>query len=197
MNLLVSKNLENQIEGSFDQCIRTLTDAKKLTKKIIKALSIIQLVFENNGKVIAFGNGGSAADAQHFVAEFVGRFKKERRSLPAIAFTTDSSIITSIANDYNFNKIFERQCESLVDKNDVVVAISTSGNSENVLKGVKMAKKRGAKIVGLSGKDGGKLVKMVDVAILAPSNSTPRIQEVHRLILHIICDIIDEKISKI
>ena len=187
-----SKKLPDNLIQQFDECIKLLTDSKILVPSIIKSSKLISTSLKNKNKLISFGNGGSAADAQHFVAEFVGRFRKERKSLPAIAFTTDTSILTSIGNDYSFDKIFERQCESLVSKGDIVLAISTSGKSKNVISGVKMAKKNGAKIICLTGSKTTELVKISDISIQIPSNSTPRIQEVHRLILHLICDIVEQ-----
>jgi D-sedoheptulose 7-phosphate isomerase len=187
-----SETLTNNLIQQFDDCVKLLTDSKFLIPLIIKSSKLISLSLKNKNKLVSFGNGGSAADSQHFVAEFVGRFQKERKSLPAIAFTTDTSILTSIGNDYNFNKVFERQCESLVSKGDTVLAISTSGKSKNVLNGVKMAKKNGAKIICLTGNQTTELVKISDISIQIPSNSTPRIQEVHRLILHLICDIVEQ-----
>jgi len=187
-----SKKLPDNLIQQFDECIKLLTDSKILVPSIIKSSKLISTSLKNKNKLISFGNGGSAADAQHFTAEFVGRFRKERKSLPAIAFTTDTSILTSIGNDYSFDKIFERQCESLVSKGDVVLAISTSGKSKNVISGVKMAKKNGAKIICLTGTKTTELVKISDISIQIPSNSTPRIQEVHRLILHLICDSVEQ-----
>ena len=166
----------NDIIDEIDDSIRLLLDCIK-----------------KDGKIILFGNGGSAADAQHIAAEFVGRFKIERISMPAIALTTDSSILTSIGNDYSFELIFSRQGESLVQEGDVVIALSTSGNSINVLNGVKMAKKKKAKIIGLLGNSGGKISELSDVSIIVNSNSTPRIQEGHRLIAHIICEIVEKQ----
>ena len=170
----------NDIIDEIDDSIRLLLDCIK-----------------KDGKIILFGNGGSAADAQHIAAEFVGRFKIERISMPAIALTTDSSILTSIGNDYSFELIFSRQCESLVQEGDVVIALSTSGNSINVLNGVKMAKKKKAKIIGLLGNSGGKISELSDVSIIVNSNSTPRIQEAHRVIYHIICEIVEEELARI
>lgn len=187
-----SKKLPDNLTQQFDDLIKLLTNSKILVPSIIKSSKLISTSLKNKNKLVSFGNGGSAADSQHFVAEFVGRFQKERKSLPAIAFTTDTSILTSIGNDYNFNKVFERQCESLVSKGDTVLAISTSGKSKNVLNGVKMAKKNGAKIISLTGNQTTELVKISDISIQIPSNSTPRIQEVHRLILHLICDIVEQ-----
>ncbi len=143
------------------------------------------------------GNGGSAADCQHIAAELVGRFKSEREGLPAIALTTDTSILTAIGNDYSFNEIFARQIEALANKGDLVIGISTSGNSENVIRGILKAKKIGCYTVGLLGKDGGKLKNLVDLAIIIPSNNTPRIQECHILIGHIACEIVDKEFSDV
>ena len=187
---------EKKIEKLFDDSINTIIKSKKLKKEISKSANVISKCLEKNGKIIAFGNGGSAADSQHFVAEFIGRFQKERKSMPAIAFTTDASIITAIGNDYGFEKIFERQAESLVTKDDVVVAISTSGKSKNVVNGVKIAKQKGAKIICLTGNASKTLSNFSDVEIAIPSKSTPRIQEVHRLILHFICEIVEDRFSK-
>ncbi|WP_428324955.1 D-sedoheptulose-7-phosphate isomerase [Nitrosopumilus sp.] len=189
-------NYEKKIEKLFDDSINTISKSKKLKKEISESANIISKCLEKNGKIIAFGNGGSAADSQHFVAEFIGRFQKERKSMPAISFTTDTSIITAIGNDYGFEKIFERQSESLVRKNDVVVAISTSGKSKNVVNGVKIAKRKGAKIICLTGNTSKILSNLSDVEIAIPSKSTPRIQEVHRLILHFICEIVEDNFSK-
>lgn len=139
------------------------------------------------------GNGGSAADSQHFAAELIGRFKLERKSLPAVSLTTDTSIITALGNDYSFEVIFSRQCESLVQKNDVVVAISTSGKSKNIIKAVKISKKKGAKIIAFIGENIKPLDKYSDIVLNVPSKSTPHIQEVHRILMHIICELVEEK----
>ncbi len=147
---------------------------------------------KNNKKIIVFGNGGSAADAQHIVAEFIGRFKLERKSLPAIALTTNSSILTALANDYSFDTIFSRQCEGLVEEGDVVIGISTSGNSKNVKKGLTISKKMKATTIGLLGSKGGTIRKICDVVIIVNSSSTPRIQEAHRTIYHIICEEVEK-----
>jgi D-sedoheptulose 7-phosphate isomerase len=144
------------------------------------------------GKLIAFGNGGSGADAQHIVAEFVGRYRAERKALAAIALTTDSSALTAIGNDYGFEEIFSRQLEANGNPGDVALAISTSGNSPNVLRGVEVAKKLGIATIGLSGKTGGKMRGLVDICLCAPTESTPRIQEVHTLIIHILSGIVEK-----
>jgi len=166
------------------------------TRKIKEIAKVIADCFKKGGKFILFGNGGSAADAQHIAAELVGKFKLERKSLPAIALTTNTSILTSIANDYDFDKIFERQIESLVSNKDVVIGISTSGNSENVIKGILKAKEIGAKTVALTGRSGGKLKDKVDILLNIPSDNTPRIQEAHIMVGHIICGLVENKIFK-
>ena len=140
-----------------------------LSEKIEESIIEIIKGMKNGNKIILFGNGGSAADAQHIAAELIGRFQKERKSLPAIALTTDSSIITSLANDYSYDVIFSRQCESLVSEGDVVIGISTSGNSKNVENGVIVSKKKNAITIGLLGDDGGTIKNMVDISIIIPS----------------------------
>ena len=147
---------------------------------------------KNKKKILLFGNGGSAADAQHIAAELVGRFKKERIALPAIALTTDTSALTAIANDYDFSEVFARQVEALARPGDVAIGISTSGESENVLKGLEMAQKIGCKTIGLLGRDGGRIKDACDCAIVVGVHETARIQEMHILIGHILCAVIDE-----
>ncbi len=142
-------------------------------------------------KILICGNGGSAADSQHFAAEIVGRFEKERRAFPAIALTTDTSALTAIGNDYGFDKVFSRQVEALGEKGDILVGISTSGNSENVIKAVEKAKEMGIFTVGFLGKDGGKLKNIVDKAFIVRHSSTARIQEVHLTLEHTLCKIIE------
>ena len=183
---------DNNILNSFDESIRVISDSKKLIDEIQSASDLIIKCFSNDNKIVIFGNGGSAADSQHFAAEFIGRFQLERKSLPAISLTTDSSILTALGNDYSFDDIFSRQCESLVKKNDIVIAISTSGNSLNVINGIISSKNNGAIIIGILGNNGGKIKNLVNLPIIIPSNSTPRIQESHRLILHIICDLVEK-----
>ncbi|HQR51474.1 MAG TPA: D-sedoheptulose 7-phosphate isomerase [Methylophilaceae bacterium] len=144
----------------------------------------------NNGnKILLMGNGGSAADCQHIAAEIVGRYKRERRGLPAIALTTDTSILTSVGNDYGFQHIFSRQIEALCARDDVVIGLSTSGNSANVVAGIEAAKQAGAYTVGLTGAGGGRLADLCDVTLAMPSSDTPRIQEAHILIGHILCEL--------
>ena len=151
----------------------------------------LRACLRQGGKVIWMGNGGSAADSQHLAAEMVGRYRRERRGLAAIALTTDSSILTSVGNDYGFDHVFARQVEALCTDRDVVVGISTSGNSRNVLAGLEVARALGAHTVGLLGGDGGRIKPLCDSALVVPSADTPRIQEAHILIGHILCDLID------
>ena len=161
---------------------------------IVKIVNSIADVLSRGGKLLVFGNGGSAADAQHIAGELVGRFELERDALPAIALTTDSSVITSISNDYSFNEIFSRQIEALGTQKDVALGISTSGNSENVLAGIRKAKSMKLTTIGFSGGKGGELSKIADLCFIAPSSSTPRIQEAHITVIHIICKLVEEKL---
>ena len=151
---------------------------------------------KKDGKVIVFGNGGSASDSQHIAAELVGRFKKDRSALAGIALTTNTSVLTSLANDYGYDVVFSRQVEALGKKNDVVLGISTSGKAKNVALGIKQAKKMGIKTVALSGGDGGDIVKLADVSLVVPSKITARIQEAHITIAHIICEIIEQELCQ-
>ena len=190
-------NLINQeIKNSIRESSNIILNSENLSEKIEKTINEIIKCFNTKNKIIIFGNGGSAADAQHIVAEFIGRFQKERKSLPAIALTTDSSILTSLSNDYSYDVVFSRQCESLVSKGDVVIGISTSGNSKNVEEGIITAKNLGAITIGLLGGDGGVISKIVDIPITVESNNTARIQEVHRVIYHIICGIVERESTK-
>ena len=168
-----------------------------LRSQVGQILEIAQLMIDclkKDGKVIVFGNGGSASDSQHIAAELVGRFKKDRSALAGIALTTNTAVITSLANDYGYDVVFSRQVEALGKKNDVVVGISTSGKAKSVALGLKQAKKMGIKTVALSGGDGGEIVKLADVSLLVPSNVTARIQEAHITIAHIICEMIEQEL---
>jgi len=169
---------------------------KDCAPTIVKAASIITNCLRSGGKLLFFGNGGSAADAQHLAAEFVGRFVLERPGLSAIALTTDSSILTAVGNDYGFEQVFARQIQALGRSGDVAIAISTSGNSPNVLEGVREARKHNLKLVGMTGKDGGALARQADVAIRVPSTSTARIQECHIAIGHLFCELVDEDFNE-
>jgi len=170
-----------------------------LRSQIGSIVEIAELMIDclkKDGKVIVFGNGGSASDSQHIAAELVGRFKKDRSALAGIALTTNTAVLTSLANDYGFDVVFARQVEALGKKNDVVLGISTSGKAKNVALGIKQAKKMGIKTVALSGGDGGEIVKLADVSLLVPSKVTARIQEAHITIAHIICEMIEQELCQ-
>ena len=147
---------------------------------------------KKGNKILIFGNGGSAADAQHIAAEIVGRYKVERKGLPAIALTTDTSVLTSIGNDFGFEHLFDRQVQALANKNDVLIGISTGGTSKNVISALKLGKNNGCKVIGFSGKSGGDFNNICDINLVVASEDTPRIQEIHILIGHIICHLIDQ-----
>ncbi len=166
--------------------------ADTLAGDILEAANRIKARLQKGGKLILMGNGGSAGDSQHIAAELIGRFKKERRAIPAIALTVDTSALTALGNDYGFATIFERQLEALAQKNDAVMGISTSGNSENVARALKKANAIGAETIGLLGNDGGKIREVANLSIVIPSRDTARIQEVHITIGHIICELIEE-----
>ena len=168
------------------------TVADTLSGDILKAAKLIKSSLDKGGKLILMGNGGCEADPQHITAELVGRFKKERRAMPAIALTVDTSSLTALGNDYGLDTIFERQIEAHTRENDAVVGISTSGNSENVVRALKKAKTIGAETIGLVGNNGGKIKETANLSIVVPSNDTARIQEVHITIGHIICELIEE-----
>jgi D-sedoheptulose 7-phosphate isomerase len=189
-------DFSQQITHMFNQSIDTIKNSVSLSSEINDSVNLIINSIKNGNKLIIFGNGGSAADAQHIAAELIGRFKLERESFPAIALTTDSSILTSIGNDYSFDVVFSRQCESLVNKDDVVIGISTSGNSKNVYLGLTKAKDNGAKTIGLLGNDGGTIKPVSDIAIIINSNDTANIQECHRIIYHIICNLVEKQLSE-
>jgi D-sedoheptulose 7-phosphate isomerase len=158
---------------------------------VLEAGRMLVSALSSGKKILAFGNGGSAADSQHFAAELVNRFRSDRPALAAIALTTDTSILTSIANDSDYESVFSRQVEALGAPGDVAVAISTSGGSPNVLKAVEVARARGLKTIGLAGRDGGRLSKSVDLCLTVPHPETARIQEVHALLIHLFCEMID------
>ncbi len=168
--------------------------ADTLSEEIQKAIEIIKSSLNNGGKLLLMGNGGSAGDAQHIAAELIGRYKKERKSVSAIALTVDTSILTAIGNDYGYDHVFSRQVEGLAQKEDVVLGISTSGNSKNVIRAIQTAKNIGTKTIGLLGNQGGEVKDIVDLAIVVPSTDTARIQEVHITIGHIICEILEQNL---
>jgi D-sedoheptulose 7-phosphate isomerase len=168
--------------------------SQKLIRNVALAAEKIGECHRSGGKLILLGNGGSAADAQHIACELVGRFLLERRALEAVALSTDTSILTCLGNDYGYDRIFERQIEACAKPGDVVVGISTSGNSPNVIRAVKRAKKAGCTTIGMTGRGGGKLKGMVDVLLNVPSEETPRIQESHILMGHIICELVERDV---
>ncbi|MFC2506939.1 MAG: phosphoheptose isomerase [Kingella sp. (in: b-proteobacteria)] len=192
--------LNQRVAAHFEESIK----AKQLAKEVLTDASAqaAQLMFEalaNDGKILACGNGGSAADAQHFAAEMTGRFEKERMELAAVALTTDTSALTAIGNDYGFDHIFSKQVRALGRTGDVLIGISTSGNSSNVIEAIKAAHDCGMKVVAFTGRDGGKIAAMLkdsDVLLNVPYQRTARIQEVHILLIHAICDCIDTMLTE-
>ncbi|WP_418186054.1 D-sedoheptulose 7-phosphate isomerase [Aliarcobacter vitoriensis] len=166
-----------------------------MEEPLLKASKIAVETLKAGNKILICGNGGSAADAQHFAAELTGRYKTERRGLPGIALTTDTSALTAIGNDYGYDRVFDRQVEALAQKGDLLIGISTSGNSTNVINALKVARELGCKTIGLTGRDGGAMNELCDINLVVPSNDTPRIQEMHLLFEHTICQIIDNELS--
>ena len=186
--------MENEILSILNETIELKENLKKLIPLIVQITNKIIKAYKSNRKVVLFGNGGSAADAQHIAAEFVGKFYKDRPSLPALAFHTNTSVITATANDYGYDFIFERQVSSLVNEGDIVIGISTSGNSPNVIKGLNKAKEKGAITIGFTGKKENKMEKIVDYCLKIPSTDTPRIQEGHITVGHIICYLVEKEL---
>lgn len=195
---------ENDTEVRRQEIVRLLEESARVKAAIIqsqvneieKMVSFIVDTYHQGGKVVLFGNGGSAADAQHIASELVGKFLMERRALPALALHTNTSILTALANDYGYETVFTRQVEALVNKEDTVIGISTSGNSPNVIEAIKAAKTKGARTIGLTGVKRGKLADVADLTVAVPSNSTPRIQEAHITIGHIICELVERELAE-
>jgi len=186
--------MKKAVENIFKESIQVKEATLECnTEKIIAAVKILTLAMKRKHKAIFFGNGGSAADSQHIAAEFIGRFQKERRALPAIALTTDTSILTALSNDYGYDVVFARQIEGLGQKGDVAFGISTSGNSRNVIEGIKKAKRQGLATISLTGCGGGKLAKLTDISLIVPSKKTARIQESHICIAHAICELVEKQ----
>ena len=184
--------MQSIIAKALKQNQRTVEEfATQNSTNLICCAEVVCNAFRNSRKLMLCGNGGSAADAQHIAAEFVNRFQVERSPLPALALTTDTSIITSIANDNSFDDVFSRQIEALGAEGDVLLAISTSGKSRNILRALSTAKDRGIYTIGLMGAGGGEMLPLVDLALVVESNQTPRIQEAHILAGHIICELIE------
>ena len=194
-----SSDQSARVKQHFEDSIRVKqTSQEQLAPAIVQAAQAISLALDRGGKVLSCGNGGSAGDAQHFSSEMLNRFEMERPGLPAVALTTDSSTLTSIANDYDYNRVFSRQVQALGTAGDILLAISTSGNSGNIIEAVAAARSCGMRVVALSGRDGGKLSGLLedeDIEICVPVNSTARIQEVHLLVIHCLCDLIDQHIA--
>ena len=190
--------LEERVTKQFQDSIATKQAALQvLIPHILAAGKLMAESLKHEGKVMSCGNGGSAADSQHFSAELLNRYERERPGIAGIALTTDTSTLTSISNDYEYNEIFSKQVRALGKKGDVLLAISTSGNSPNVMRAIDAAHERGIKVVALTGKDGGKMAAQLkdgDVEIRVPAKVTARIQEVHLLALHCLCDLIDEQL---
>lgn len=189
--------MEKIVKEILNESIRVknkIVDDPSLLSQINKISSVIIEAYRKKNKVILFGNGGSAADAQHVAGELVNRLQMEREALPAIALTTDSSVLTSIANDYDYSRIFARQMEAFAKEGDVAIGISTSGNSPNVIEAIKIAKEKGAKTIGFTGSKGGKLAELVDFVISVPSDEAPRVQESHITIFHIICCLVEREL---
>lgn len=176
------ETINNVINTNIDE------DLKKASQMAVETL-------KNGNKILLCGNGGSAADAQHIAAELSGRYKTERKALAGIAITTDTSALTAIGNDYGYDRVFDRQVQALANKGDLLIGISTSGNSQNIINAFKLAKQLGCKTLGFSGRDGGTMNEVCDLNLIVPSNDTPRIQEMHILFGHTICQIIDNELS--
>lgn len=189
--------MKDKIMAGLKESIRVKEDILKNQVEVMEGIvEIIIKALKGGGKVLLFGNGGSAADAQHLAAELVGRFKRERKGLPALALSTNTSILTSVGNDYSFAQVFARQIEALGKQEDVAIGISTSGQAGNVIKGILAARARGIFTIGLTGGGGGKLGKLVDLALIVPSSDTPRIQEAHITIGHLVCQLVEEKLDE-
>lgn len=192
-------NIETTVRNILKESIlakQNFLSDKGALENVVEAARAIIDCYRRGGKVIVFGNGGSAADSQHLAAELVVRFEKERKALACIALTTNTSILTAAANDYSFDAIFARQIEAMAEAKDAIVAISTSGSSENVIKAAKKAKEKKAKLIALTGKNGGKLAKIADIPIVVKADNTARIQEVHITIIHILCKLVEDALSR-
>lgn len=185
MKQTINKELKAHLE-TIQTIIETMQD------KVEEASNLVVRTLKNGNKILICGNGGSAADAQHIAAELTGRYKSDRRGLPAIALTTDTSVLTSIANDYGYDRVFDRQIEALANEGDLIIGISTSGNSQNIINALELGKKLGCNTLGLTGNKGGRMNEVCEKNLIVPSDDTPRIQEMHILFGHILCQIIDD-----
>ena len=185
------------IRFEFEEHIKTAQASMvSMSDSLETATKLCIDCLKNGNKILLFGNGGSAADAQHIAAELVGRYKIERKGLAAIALTTDSSALTAIANDYGYHRVFDRQIEALANKSDIVIGISTSGNSVNVVNALTLARGLGCKTMGFSGRGGGEMNEVCDVNLVVPADDTARIQEMHIVIGHTLCHLIDQELDK-
>ena len=188
-------SIDTQISAYFARHAQVVENTLlQLTPQIARCAELLATALANGRKILIAGNGGSAADAQHFAAELVGRFLMERRGLPALALTTDSSILTAVTNDYGFERVFSRQVEALASPGDVVIGISTSGNSANILAALAAARQCGCTTVGLLGRDGGAIAACVDLPLIVGCNETPHIQEMHVTIIHLLCKLIEAQL---
>jgi D-sedoheptulose 7-phosphate isomerase len=188
----MKKVIYHEFQSHLETIIRVIEHSQE---DIAKASSLVIDTLKDGNKIILCGNGGSAADAQHIAAELTGRYKTERKGLPAIAITTDTSALTAIGNDYGYDMVFARQFEALANEGDLLIGISTSGNSSNIINTLELAKHMNCKTIGFTGRDGGKMNKLCDINLIVPSDDTPRIQEMHILFGHTICQIIDNELS--
>ena len=180
------------IQNEFNLHLQTIQKVIELNQNDLEQASKIAVeTLKSGNKILLFGNGGSAADAQHIAAELTGRYKTQRIGLPGIALTTDTSALTAIGNDYGYDRVFDRQVESIANSGDLLIGISTSGNSKNVVNALKLGRELGCKTIGFSGRDGGNMNNICDINLIVPSDNTPRIQEMHILFGHTICQIID------
>lgn len=183
----IERELREGIEVAQAMLLKSTETIKKTAQALIQCL-------KKGHTIYLMGNGGSAAEAQHFAGELIGRFKKDRAALPALALTSNTSILTALANDYGFDSCFERQVDAFVKAGDAVIGLSTSGNSPSVLKALQLARKKGATTIGLTGQSGGKMGDLVDICLRVPSDSTPRIQECHLAVSHVLCYLIEKEL---
>ena len=196
----MSSAREQRVRQLFEDSLAAHQDSRdQLAESIARAGDMLAQALSDGHRVLSCGNGGSAADAQHFAAELIGRFEKERGALPAVALSTDTSALTAIGTDYGFERVFSRQVEGLGQEGDVLLAISTSGNSPNVVQAIEAARSRNMRVIALTGRDGGAMRRQMnegDIELCVPSDSTARIQEVHTLILHCLCDLTDHRVHE-
>jgi len=187
--------MKDLIQHEFNEHIETVEQMTNLFDDIAKAANLCVECLETGNKILIFGNGGSAADAQHIAAELVGRYKTERKGLSAVALTTDTSALTSIGNDYGYDYVFSRQVEALANPNDVLIGISTGGSSKNVIEALRLGKEMKCKSLGFSGRDGGEMNEICDINLVVPAIDTPRIQEMHIFIGHTLCHLIENNLN--